>query len=180
MKTPACWNERSLEWLLHYKNISRVFFCFWQDLLAWTRDKSEVEIVDLILKLREKLVGSFLSLCYSMNKTHDIGELASWSTDWATEPKKVSLCTSHPGKSSKAPASSQRRTTGEIRAVHSDHHQLPARRFTDSITQTITVRTTWTLTYTKALCATTLILQNTSYQWTPDTCTGINQQPFYQ
>lgn len=32
---------------------------FWplQDLLGWTKDKSEVEIVDLILKLREKLVS---------------------------------------------------------------------------------------------------------------------------
>lgn len=27
-----------------------------QDLLAWTKDKSEVEIADLVLKLRDKLV----------------------------------------------------------------------------------------------------------------------------
>ena len=27
-----------------------------QDLVGWTKDKSEVEVVDLVLKLREKLV----------------------------------------------------------------------------------------------------------------------------
>lgn len=32
--------------------------CPLQDLLGWTKDKSEVEVVDLILKLREKLVSS--------------------------------------------------------------------------------------------------------------------------
>lgn len=32
-------------------------FYFLQDLLSWTKDKSEVETVDLILKLREKLVS---------------------------------------------------------------------------------------------------------------------------
>lgn len=31
--------------------------CPLQDLLGWTKDKSEVEIVDLVLKLREKLVS---------------------------------------------------------------------------------------------------------------------------
>lgn len=34
-----------------------VLFSLIQDLLTWTKDKSEVEIVDLILKLREKLVS---------------------------------------------------------------------------------------------------------------------------
>uniref|UniRef100_A0AAY4DV41 UDENN domain-containing protein n=1 Tax=Denticeps clupeoides TaxID=299321 RepID=A0AAY4DV41_9TELE len=33
------------------------------DLLSWTRDKSEVEIVDLILKLREKLVRKHMHVC---------------------------------------------------------------------------------------------------------------------
>lgn len=31
-----------------------------QDPLGWTKDKSEVEIVDLVLKLREKLVGDLV------------------------------------------------------------------------------------------------------------------------
>lgn len=30
-----------------------------QDLIGWTKDKSEVEIVDLVLKLREKMVSLF-------------------------------------------------------------------------------------------------------------------------
>lgn len=30
--------------------------CPWQDLETWMKDKSEVEVVDLVLKLREKLV----------------------------------------------------------------------------------------------------------------------------
>lgn len=34
-----------------------------QDLLAWTKDKSEVEIVDLLLKLRDKLVRRAPSFC---------------------------------------------------------------------------------------------------------------------
>lgn len=29
-----------------------------QDLLGWTRDKSQVEIVDLVLKIRDKVVSS--------------------------------------------------------------------------------------------------------------------------
>lgn len=36
--------------------------CPLQDLLGWTKDKSEVEIVDLVLKLREKLVSERGSL----------------------------------------------------------------------------------------------------------------------
>lgn len=36
----------------------RITWTLWllQDLLGWTKDKSEVEIADLVLKLRDKLV----------------------------------------------------------------------------------------------------------------------------
>lgn len=33
------------------------FVLYSQDLMGWTKDKSEVETVDLVLKLREKLVS---------------------------------------------------------------------------------------------------------------------------
>jgi len=41
----------------HLINLILVLSLLIQDLLTWTKDKSEVEIVDLILKLREKLVS---------------------------------------------------------------------------------------------------------------------------
>lgn len=43
---------------------------FWslQDLVGWTKDKSEVEIVDLILKLREKLVSESMRKISYLNR----------------------------------------------------------------------------------------------------------------
>lgn len=34
----------------------------WQDIETWMKDKSEVEVVDLVLKLREKLVRQLPAL----------------------------------------------------------------------------------------------------------------------
>lgn len=34
----------------------------WQDIKTWMKDKSEVEVVDLVLKLREKLVRQLPAL----------------------------------------------------------------------------------------------------------------------
>lgn len=36
--------------------------CPQQNIEAWMKDKSEVEVVDLVLKLREKLVSCLLAL----------------------------------------------------------------------------------------------------------------------
>lgn len=46
-----------LLFLGHLISLILVLSSLIQDLLTWTKDKSEVEIVDLILKLREKLVS---------------------------------------------------------------------------------------------------------------------------
>ena len=35
-----------------------------QDLLSWTNDKQEVEVVDLILRIKDKLVRLQSALCY--------------------------------------------------------------------------------------------------------------------
>lgn len=43
--------------LISLESILEVRFAALQDLLGWTRDKSEVEIVDLVLKIREKVVS---------------------------------------------------------------------------------------------------------------------------
>lgn len=48
-------NIKHLDHDLQLWNIWISMFCL-QNLLGWTKDKSEVEIVDLVLKLREKLV----------------------------------------------------------------------------------------------------------------------------
>ncbi|XP_016096143.1 protein DENND6B-like [Sinocyclocheilus grahami] len=47
--------DRNPSFVLHRKEILQVQNNI-RDLLTWTKDKSEVEIVDLILKLREKLM----------------------------------------------------------------------------------------------------------------------------
>lgn len=43
--------------LIRLESTLEVRFAALQDLLGWTRDKSEVEIVDLVLKIREKVVS---------------------------------------------------------------------------------------------------------------------------
>lgn len=50
-----------LQWIIRDCDMTFVTFltvCFQQDLLHWVQDKKEVEVVDLILKIRNKLVSA--------------------------------------------------------------------------------------------------------------------------
>lgn len=67
------------------------------------------------------------SLCFTFRHLHEAS---------------LFIYVSYTDESQKTSASSERRTSGEIREIHPDHHQLLARGSTDSITQTMTIRPT--------------------------------------
>lgn len=82
-----------------------------QDLLAWTKDKSEVEIVDLLLKLRDKLVRPAASF----------GARHLWCHTLTCLPCR-------PGQSPTAAAPAEGRSSGAAGGLYQLHLELSAPR----------------------------------------------------